>query len=56
MLFDKKEEEKESEDRMERYRKALNEKFHKFVFFTGLAIAFKGLKGWLRSKKRKITG
>lgn len=54
MLFDRREK-KKPENRRNRYRRTLGERIHKFIFFAGLAIAFKGLKGWIRSKRRKIT-
>ena len=54
MLFDKRRE-KNSRNRRSRYSNTLGEKIYKFIFFAGLAIAFKGLKGWLRGKKNRIT-
>jgi len=53
MLFEKREEE-------ERKQKSKNhrtwaEKLHKLIFLAGVAIAFKGLKAWLRSKKKRMV-
>lgn len=38
----------------DRNHKSLSEWFSKLVMMAGLAITYKGLKGWLRSKKRRI--
>lgn len=54
MLFDKRKK-KKSQKRRDSYRGTLGEKLYKFIFFAGLALAFKGLRGWLRSKKRKMS-
>ena len=32
----------------------VSEKLYKIVVLAGLAIAYKGLKGWLRNKRRRI--
>ena len=52
MIFEKREE-KKRKNRMERKKRDLGAAFHKFVFFAGAALAFKGLKGWMRNKRRR---
>lgn len=54
MLFDKRKE-KKSKARRKKRSSSLGEKIHKFIFFAGLIIALKGLKGWVRCKKRKMA-
>lgn len=34
--------------------KTLSERFYKMVFFLGLAIAYRGLKGMIRAKGKRV--
>lgn len=51
MLFERK---KRDRDKKGRISRNWEEKLHKLIFFAGAAIALKGLKGWIKSKKRKM--
>jgi len=55
MIFGKKEKQKRS--RMSRMRgsKTLSERFYKMLFFLGLTVSFKGLKGMLRAKRQRMA-
>lgn len=53
MLFEKKKQ-RQRKKRAEN-RRTWTKRLYKFIFLTGLAITFKGLKGWLWTKKKDMS-
>jgi len=52
MMFEKrKQERKKQKDKNQR---SLAERFHKFIFLFGAALALKGLKAWIGDKRKKM--
>lgn len=52
MLFDKKKERRKSRHCKTGKRRKMSSSFHKLVFFAGATLMLKGLKGWIKSKKK----
>lgn len=52
---DKRKRREEEHQHRHRAARGIMERFHKLVFFLGLMIAYRGLKSWMGSKKRKMV-
>ena len=52
MMFEKRKEERRKQKA--KTQRNLAERLYKFIFLLGVGIAFKGLKAWVSSKKKRM--